>query len=173
MSYNIVTNYKIISDFKNRSKYFKVNLGIVNTIDKSGDRILNNKDNFAYFYNNNYKTTIFAQGNIGDIRFYIDHYIKDDVMAFYYKEEEFLFDYDRKMIGEKGVDFFLGHIIKKIETEYEERIKEVELKKSEPKILGDPTKISKNPGLVNYEDIKAYLNAQNKMRYEVKNDKKS
>ena len=54
-------------------------------------------------------------------------------MAVYYNEEEFIFEFDQKMIEEKGADFFIGHIIKKIETEYEDRLKEAEIKKSEPK----------------------------------------
>lgn len=170
MAYNIVTNFKIINEFKKRSRYFKINLGIVNTVDKNGNRVLNDKDSFANFYNTLYKTTIFGQGNIGDIRFFLDHYIKEDIMAFYYNEEEFIFDFDLKMIEEKGVDFFIGHIIKKIETEYEDRLKEAEIKKAEPKKPGDPNKLTQNPGQVTYDDIKAYLDKQNSMRYNVKKD---
>ena len=166
MAYNVVTNSKLIAEIK-KSRYFRVNLGIVNTIDKNGSRLLNDKDKFAHSYNTNYKTTIFAQGNIGDIRFYIDHYIRTDVMAFYYNDEEFIFDFDRSMVNEKGVDFFLGHIIKNIETEYEDRLKEAELKKSEPKKEANAEMILKNPGAVTYEDIKAYLQKQNSMRYNV------
>lgn len=166
MAYNVVTNNRLMAEVK-RSKYFRTNLGIVNTVEKNGNRFLNDKDKFAHFYNTNYKTTIFAQGNIGDIRFYIDHYIQKDVMAFYYNNEEFLFDFDRSMVNEKGIDFFMGHIIKNIETEYEDRLKEAELKKSEPKKEGDAEIIMKNPGAVTYDDIKAYLQKQNSMRYNV------
>jgi hypothetical protein len=170
MAYNIVTNFKIINEFKKRSRYFKINLGIVNTVDKNGNRVLNDKDTFANFYNTLYKTTIFGQGNIGDIRFFLDHYIKEDKMAVYYNEEEFIFEFDQKMIEEKGADFFIGHIIKKIETEYEGRLKEAEVKKAEPKPIGDADKLSKNPGQVTYADIKAYLDKQNSMRYNVNKD---
>jgi len=166
MAYNIVTNLKIIGEVK-KSRYFRVNLGISNTTDKNGSKVLNDRDKFAYFYNSSYKTTIFAQGNIGDIKFYVDHYIKDDVMAFYYNNEEFIFDYDKVMVKEKGMDFFLGHIIKIIETEYEERIKEAELKKTEPVKEGNPEMILKNPGSVTYADLKAYMDKQNSMRYSV------
>jgi hypothetical protein len=172
MAYNIVTNFKIINEFKKRSRYFKINLGIVNTVDKNGNRILNDKDNFANFYNTSYKTTIFGQGNIGDIKFYLDHYIKEDVMAVYYNEEEFIFDFDKKMIEEKGVDFFIGHIIKTIETDYSERLKEAEIKKAEPKPVGDADKLNNNPGQVTYADIKAYLDKQNSMRYAINKENK-
>jgi hypothetical protein len=171
--YNVVTNIKLMNEIK-KSRYFKKNLGIVNTVEKNGTRSLNEKDKFAYFYNTNYKTTIFAQGNIGDIRFYVDYYIQNDVMAFYYNNEEFLFEFDRTMVNEKGIDFFIGHIIKNIETKYENRLKEAELKKSEPKKEANPDMIFKNPGSVTYEDIKAYLQKQNTMRYNTqknKNDK--
>lgn len=167
MAYNIVTNLKVISEVKRLSRYFRVNLGIVNTTEKNGQKILNDKDKFAHFYNTSYKTTIFGQGNIGDIKFYTDHYIREDVMAFYYNNEEFLFDYDPIMVKEKGVDFFLGHIIKTIETQYEERIKESELKKSEPVPEGISSKITSNPGTVVYADIKAYMDEQNSKRYAV------
>lgn len=170
MAYNVVTNSRLINEFK-KSRYFRVNLGIVNTVEKNGSRSLNDRDKFAHFYNSNYKTTIFAQGNIGDIKFYIDHYIHKDILAFYYNNEEFLFDFDRSMINEKGIDFFLGHIIKKIETEYEDRIKQSELRKSEEKRDGDPNIIINNPGSVTYEDIKAYLQKQNSMRYNVQQNK--
>ena len=64
MAYNIVTNFKIINEFKKRSRYFKINLGIVNTVDKNGNRILNDKDNFANFYNTSYKTTFNEWQNV-------------------------------------------------------------------------------------------------------------
>jgi len=173
MGYNIVTNLKIIGEVK-KSRYFRVNLGIANTTEKNGVKVLNDKDNFAYFYNSSYKTTIFGQGNIGDIKFYVDHYIKEDVMAFYYNNEEFIFDYDKNMVREKGMDFFLGHIIKIIETQYEERLKEAELKKSEPKPEGNSDVVMMNPGSVTYADLKAYMDKQNSLRYSVQqnNNKK-
>jgi len=166
MSYNVVTSSKIMKEIK-KSKYFKVNLGIVNTIDKNGNRILNDRDKFAYFYNSNYKTTIMAQGYIGDIKFYVDYYIQADVLAFYYNYEEFIFDFDWEMYREKGIDSYLGHLIKKLETEYQDKLKEAEKKKEEPKRTPNPDLIMKNPGAVTYDDIKAYLEKQNKNRYSI------
>jgi len=169
MGYHVVTNSKLISEVK-RSRYFKVNLGITNTIDKNGDRVMNDKDKFAYFYNTTYKTTIFAQGNLGDIRFYTDHYIKEDVMAFYFNGEEFIHPFDRNILRDKGIDFLLGHYIKKTEEEFENRKKEVELKKSEIPKDGNADLVKMNPGSVKYEDLKAWLDRQNSLRYSVDKD---
>lgn len=162
MEYNIVTNYKINQVFKNKSRYFRVNLGLASTVESnSGDRVLSQKDSFAYFYNTNYKTTILGQGSIGDIKVYTDHYIMEDKIAFYYDREEFIFDFDDKMVNEKGVDFYLGYLIKEIETEYQDRIKEKEKVVEEQKVqVGDPSKIFENPGNVSYSDLKAYLEKQ-------------
>jgi len=159
MKYNIVTNRKISDIFKYKSRYYKVNLGVVSTIEsRSGDRTLNTLDDFAFFYNNMYRTTIYGQGNIGNIFIYIDLYIKEDKIAFYYDKEEFIFDFDEKMVNEKGVDFYLGHLIKKIETEHQERlIKKQETIEEQKKEVGDANKIFDNPGNVKYADLKAYM----------------
>jgi len=159
MKYNIVTNRKISDIFKYKSRYYKVNLGVVSTIEsKSGDRTLNTLDDFAFFYNNMYRTTIYGQGNIGNIFIYIDLYIKEDKIAFYFDKEEFIFDFDEKMVNEKGVDFYLGHLIKTIETEHQERlIKKQETIEEQKKEVGDANKIFANPGNVKYADLKAYM----------------
>ena len=159
MQYNIVTNYKINQIIRSKSKYYKVNLGLSSTQESNtGDRNFNKTDDFAFYYNNLYRTTIYGQGNIGTLKFYTDHYIKEDKIAFYYDKEEFLFDLDEKMIKEKGSDFYLGHLIKTIETEHQDRLKkkeeEKEIKKQE---VGDPNMIFQNPGAVKYSDLKAYL----------------
>ena len=101
--YNVVTNQNIINDIKT-SKYFKINLGMSITTEGKEGRILSDKDHFAASYNYQYKTSIYAKGNIGGIKFYLDHFIKDDVLAIYYNLEEFVFEYDRKFAIEKGID---------------------------------------------------------------------
>lgn len=162
MSYNIVTNYSINQLIKSKSKYYSINLGLASTaIDYRGERTFNTNDNFANYYNNLYRTTIYGQGNIGNIRFYTDHYIKEDKLAFYYNEEEFIFDLDKEMINEKGSDFFIGHMIKKIDEEYQERVKEKErVKEEEKKKIGDSDKVLTNPGNVSYADLKEFLEKQ-------------
>jgi hypothetical protein len=159
MKYNIVTNRKISDIFKYKSRYYRVNLGVVSTIEsRSGDRTLNTLDDFAFFYNNMYRTTIYGQGNIGNIFIYTDHYIKEDKIAFYFDKEEFIFDFDEKMVNEKGADFYLGHLIKTIETEHQERlVKKQETIEEQKKEVGDPSRIFDNPGSVKYADLKAYM----------------
>ena len=159
MKYNIVTNRKINNIFKSKCRYYMVNLGVISTIeDRSGDRVFNTLDNFAYFYNNMYKTTIYGQGSIGDIFIYIDGYIMEDKIAFYYDDEEFIFNFDEKMVNEKGVDFYIGHLIKTIETEYQERVKQEEQKvEIQKKEIVNADMVINNRGNVKYADLKAYL----------------
>lgn len=166
MAYNIVTNSVVMCEVK-KCRYFKVNLGLASTMENNGNREFNNKDKFSFYYNSQYKTTIYAQGNVGDIKFYVDVFVKDLVMAIYVgpEFEEFLIEVDFEMIKEKGIDFYLGYILKKVEEENEERIKLNVEKKMEPKPVGNPELVTYNPGSVKYEDLKAYLDQQNKERY--------
>jgi hypothetical protein len=166
MAYNVVTNTFVIQEIK-KCRYFKINLGLASTVDKGGNREFNDKDKFSFYYNTQYRTTIYAQGNVGDIKFYTDVFIKDPVMAIYVgpENEEFLIDVDFSLIKEKGIDFYLGHILKKVEEEHEERIKANTEKKVEPKPAGNSEMVTFNPGAVRYEDLKAYLEQQNAQRY--------
>ena len=159
-SFNIVSNYDIISQIKSGSKYFVVNLGLASTFEsKSGDRVLNDKDQFAYAYNTQYQTTIYAQGSIGNIRFYTDHYVKQNVLAVYYDLEEFIIPYDADLVREKGIDAMIGLVIKTVKEQYQARKDEIEAKKAEPSEVktGDADKVLINPGAVSYEDLKAYM----------------
>lgn len=162
--YNIVTNSAILSEIK-KCKYFKVNLGLVSTVDRGGQRVLNENDRFSYFYNSQYKTTIYMQGSVGDVYFYVDHYIKDSLLAVYFNSEEFIIQFDASLVKEKGVEFYLGHVFKKIETDYEERIKEAEDKKLKSKRDPNPEGLKLSPGSVTYEDIKAFMENKNKNRF--------
>lgn len=168
MGLHIVGSYQTINRFKS-SKYFKTNLGLVATVEKNGNRVYNQKDGFSLFYNNQYKTIIYAQGNIGDMRFYSDHYILDGSFAVYSGDnyEEFLFsmDKDSDLLVKKGIDFYLGHLLKKVEEEYEERVKNEELRKMEPIKEGNSDMLTMNPGNVTYADLKAYLDKKQKDRY--------
>jgi len=164
--YNIVIKPSLINEIK-KSKYFRQNLGLVATIEKNSVRDYNPDDKFSYFYNTRYKTVIYSQGNIGDITFYIDYYIHDDLIAVYYNTEEFIFNYDFPLVKEKGIDFYLGHILKTMEEEYEERIKEAEETKLEVKKEGNAETLVSNPGNVSYDDLKAYLDNKEKNRYSI------
>jgi hypothetical protein len=132
---------------------------------KHRQRKYNEKDKFSFFYNTTYKTNINMQGNLGDIIVYLDYYIHEEVLALYYNQEEFIFQYDKKMVKDKGIDFYLGHILKTVETQYEERIKDAEDKKIEVKREGNAETLKVNPGMVTYDDLKAYLAEKNKNRY--------
>lgn len=162
--YNIVTKYSIIEDLK-KSKYYKQNLGLVTTLEHNGARRYNESDKFSYYYNTTYKTNIQMKGNIGDIVVYQDYYINEDVVAIYFNQEEFIYQYDKDIVKNKGMDFYLGHLLRKVEEEKQERIKVSEIKKIEVKKEGDPEALLKNPGMVTYEDLKAYLAEKNKNRF--------
>lgn len=170
MALHVVSSYQTVLEFK-KSRYFKVNLGLVATVEKNGKRAYNDKDQFSFFYSNQYKTTIYGQGNVGDIKFYADHFIKDSTFAVYYDHnfEEFLFKFDSKIVHEKGIDFYLGHILKNVEEQYEERVKNEELRKLEVQPDGNADNILNNPGNVTYADLKAYLDLKHKERYKNNN----
>lgn len=154
--YQVVTNHTIMSQIK-RSPYFTTNLGYSVTTERNGERVLNENDHFAGSYNYQYKTSIYAQGNIGDIFFYVDYGILDPTIAAYYNLEEFIFDFDDKFVSEKGISAYLGHILKKIDMDYQQRIKTKEEEKEITANKGQAEKIFSNPGAVTYDDIKAYI----------------
>lgn len=171
MSVNIVSSYRVSQFFKT-SPHFRQSLGLVATIEKNGQRNFNDKDKFSKFYNQSYRTTIYAQGNVGDIRFYVDHMIHDDNFAVYVGDnfEEFINTFDRSICQEKGIDFYIGHLLKMAEEAYEEKKKNDELKKLE-KEEGIAEKVLKNPGNVTYDDLKAYLDKKQSERYKNNNIK--
>jgi hypothetical protein len=166
MAVNIVTNFQIVGKIKT-SRYFRTNLGLVATVEKNGSRKYNERDRFSASYNSMYNTIIYAQGNIGDIRLYTDHFIRDEVMAVYFGEnfEEFIFEWDEKMFKDKGMDFYLGHILKEVEIKYEEKRQKDELKKKEERPAGNADLLTQNPGAISYDDIQAYLERKRQERY--------
>lgn len=166
MATHIIGNHNTMGLFK-KSNYFKINLGVSITIEENNKRKMNKTDLFSYYYWSIYKTTPLAQGNIGDIKIYVDHSIKEKEFAIYIGEtfEEFPYTFDFNKYKEKGVDGYLGWLLKDSETKYDERIKKDELKKIELKEKeGDPDKVFKNPGSVDYSDLKAYLDKKRKNR---------
>ena len=169
MEFYIVASKETIDNVFKKCKYFKQNLGMVSTIDKNGRRILNNKDGFAYYFNTLYKTTIYASGSIGDIAFYYDIYIKDKSIAVYISDDglydEFIFKYDKKLEQEKGINNYIGYLLKESETEYEVRKEKEKIKKETPKPIGSAENLTLNPGRVTYEDILAYKRSKNKKRF--------
>jgi hypothetical protein len=166
MSVNIVCSTSICNEFK-KCRHYRHSLGLVSTVEKNGQRMLNEKDRFSYYYTSQYKTTIYAQGSIGDIKFYIDHFVRDDNFGVYVGEtfEEFINTFDRDLVKEKGIEFYIGHLLKQAEEAYDEKKRNDELKKIEDKKPADPQKLFANPGNVTYEDLKAYMEQKNQLRY--------
>jgi hypothetical protein len=165
MAVNIVSSYSIAQQFK-KSRHFHHSLGVVATVEKNGQRVFNDKDRFSKFYNQSYRTTIYAQGNVGDIRFYVDHMIHDINFAVYVGDtyEEFVNSFDYELVEQKGVDFYLGHLLKLADEAYDLKVKNDELKKID-KETGNAEKLIANPGNVTYEDLKAYLEKKQAERY--------
>jgi hypothetical protein len=169
MEYNIVTNFKIIQELKKYPNY-KVSLGYSSTVAQPDNtRTFRETDKFAFFYNKRYKTTIYGQGYIGDISFYTDHYIKDDQLAIYFDKEEFIFDFDWDMYKEKGIEWYLGYLLKDIEYKLEQeklkKDKEKEIAENPQMTVGNPYKLvvghpQYNPGNVTFDDLKAYKEAK-------------
>jgi len=153
--YQVVTNHRVMS-FVKQSGYFETNLGFAATKEDKGERTLNDQDHFAGSYGFQYKTTIYAQGSIGDIFFYVDYGILDDTLACYHELEEFIFPFDEKAVREKGISAYLGGILKSIDTQYEERREKVR-REAEQQQKGFADKLKTSPGAVTYDDIKAYL----------------
>jgi hypothetical protein len=144
----------------------KYNLGYASTAeDKSGERKLSNKDGFAYSYNITYKTTINSNGSIGDINFYTDHHILDDVMAVYVNVEEFVMDYEPLIVKSKGIDSYIGHILKRVDTEYSLRESSKNVAMNDEKVpVGNYLNVINNPGGASYEDMKAYMTWKSEQR---------
>lgn len=161
MNYNIVTNYRINQIFKQKSKYYKIDLGQAITLEsRHGDRELNANDQFAYSYNTYYKTGILRQGNIGDIRFYTNHQILEDIIQLYIGVEEFIHKIDFRKLDEVGIDAYLGEFLKNSTEELESRGETtVETDyTAEDELIAE--KIRTNPGSVRYEDLQAYMKRQ-------------
>jgi hypothetical protein len=166
--YNFVTGIDISITFK-QSTLFKTNLGRSITTrqkesDRSGERhvtkfSINDSDVFVKFYYEKFKTIIQSVGNIGSINFFTDHYLKNDQIVVYYKEKEFVFTHDLVILKNKGVDNYLGYIIKEIETKYIDQVKDAKdiVLEEDLDANGNPDKLFTNPGAVSYEDLKKYI----------------
>lgn len=163
MSIHIVAGFNSINHIK-RSKYFKVNLGFVSTVEKNGNREYNKSDEFCYFYNKKYKTTIAGKGLIGDISFYLDYNIVNDILLLYYNDEyeEYVYKLDLTHIREKGIEDYLGFILKQTEEKHNAEIEKRKIKEEEV-VVGNADKLFLNPGSVKYEDLMEYIrNKKNK-----------
>jgi hypothetical protein len=63
------------------------------------------------------------------------------------------------LIKEKGMDHYLGVLLKEVEEKHNQLLEDNKIRKeAKAKIKGDANMITNNPGNVTYDDIKAYLN---------------
>lgn len=165
--YNFVAKKSIIDSFKG-SKYFKVNLGHSLSVNKDGLRKfqINDKDKFAKFYHNKYRIALLSEGNIGQLNFFSDYYIDEDIIVVFFDDKDFVFVHEPKTMRDKGIDAYLGSLIKEIETKYEEELAKAgsnidsELSSQES---GDANKLINNPGSVTWEDIQAHIKRKKKI----------
>jgi hypothetical protein len=171
MEYNFVTNYKIVLEFK-KIPYYKTNLGYAATEEKASNRILSNKNKFAFDYNRRYSSTIMLCGNIGDISIYADHGVKNDVILIYVGDEEFIFPFKFDECNKIGIGAYLGSMLKKIEEKLSESntnnvIDDTSIDTVDSSIktkIGNPKNLIDNPGQVSWEDILAYKKMMNKQK---------
>ena len=164
MPYYVVSNNKIITDLA-RSSVFRTDLGYSATLPSSnGMRKINGNDEFAASYNTFYKTTISKKGRIGDIHFYVDGGINQNVLAFYKNYEEFIYEHNPNYILDYGIDAYIGYLLKKVDQDYSIRTKkEIPLQEEvvvKPK--GNADILVKNPGAVTYADLAKYLEEKRK-----------
>lgn len=169
---NIVSGPMVLNFFK-KSKYYRLDLGMVATVEKDGSRDYNKRDKFSYYFNTTHKTTINKSGCVGNINFYVDNRIRDKKYAVYYGQDyvEYIYDLDELTILNKGVDFYLGSIIKNIEEDLEKKDEKYLAKLEKEKVDnlkgGDSNLVKSNPSAVRFNDIKAYIRDKMKNRFEV------
>lgn len=165
MNYNIVTNFEINNFIRQNSKYYKIDLGQALTLeDRSGDRITNQNDKFSFVYNAFYKAAILRQGSIGDITFYTDHEIREEIVVLYIDREEFVHSFERNKILESGIDSYLGGILKISQDEYNKIKDQEQVDLVSNSKNGSAEKVINNPGGVRFEDVEAYLKQKNSER---------
>lgn len=160
MRKNVVTNIQLMNEFK-RSEYFRTNLGMATTMERSGERVLNKADTFASYYYSRYRSYPLGQGIIGELMFYVDHYIKDPLIAFYVDDQEFIFEYDSGHVEQHGINHYIGHLMMSVDTRMgirQEKIEEEQDMRFSD--VPDPNKLMMNPGAVNYEDLRAYIESK-------------
>ena len=160
MRKNIVTNISIMSTFKT-SPYFRTNLGVATTMERGGERVLNKADSFASYYYTRYRSYPLGQGVIGEIMFYVDHYIKDPLIAMYVDNQEFIFEYDENHVNEHGINHYIGHLLMTVDSRMGIRQEKKEEEEIERFVdTPDPDKLLTNPGAVTYDDLKAFISSR-------------
>jgi len=165
--YKFISSKSIISKFKS-SRLFKTDLGKCFINDgKNGLKMdLSRQEEFVkVYFQQNESRMIFKEGNIGSIEFYSDPKIHNNVII-YLGQEYFVFQHDPNALSVKGIEKYLGSIIKEIETKnLLGNITNTETKREltqEELYIQAQNKIKTNPGMVTYDDVKHLL--KNKRR---------
>lgn len=165
--YNFVAKKTIINSFKG-SKHFKVNLGHSLSVNKDGQRKfqINDKDKFTKFYHDKYRIALLSEGNIGQLNFFSDYYIDEDIIVVFFDDKDFVFVHESLTMRDKGVEAYLGSLIKEIETKYEKELANAGSNIDDiyaNQEQGDADKLTKSPGSVTWEDIQAHYNRKKKI----------
>lgn len=165
--YNFVSTHSINQEFK-KSNLYKRNLGRALSVKENDRRVfkLNDDDVFVKFYLQKYKTVIYSEGNVGQINFFVDHYIKNDIIIVFYKEKDFIFNHNPSLLRSKGINGYIGTFIEELETNYKEELEEVNDINIEEEVTGNEENLIKNPGAVSYEDIKKYVSKNGPIKKE-------
>jgi len=153
--YNFVTNHIINKEFK-KSKYYKTDLGRSLSVTENDRRVfrLNDDSVFINFYLTKYNIVIYNEGNVGQLNFLCDHYIKGNIIMVFRDEVEFIFEHDPNLLRTKGIDGYIGSFIEDIETKHNDEIED-HIGMTDDVVV-DLSNIKLDPGNVSYEDIKKY-----------------
>lgn len=160
--WNIIGDRYYIDFIQKNSKYFKQVLGQSITVEKNNNKELR-EGNFTTWYYNNYKAIIFKQGEIGGLQFYIDYYLKKDILGFFMdgqlETHQYATEWDEDLIKEVGIDSWLGKKLKEIDETIEENNEKKTKINTE---VGDASKLTLNPGATTWADIKEYYQSKKK-----------
>lgn len=161
---------KLYIDQISKSKYFQKKLGRSLTLEKNNERFLrmdeddNTREIFTTWYYNNFKALIFKAGEIGPLYFYIDHFLKKEVMGFFMENEsdkhQYLVEWSQEEVNSNGIDIWLSEKLKEIDEtlDYHKNENEKEINTIKE---GNANKLLSNPGGVTWEDIKKYKQNKN------------
>ena len=161
-----VIGKKYFIDEVTSSEYFKKDMGMSNTMvnSKTKDREMR-EDTFSTWYYNKYKRLLFKTGKIGNIEFFIDYYLKDDVVGFFLDKDLENHQYSKGCdiddIKEKGINQWISITLKELDEtlDFVKRENEKEINKDS----GTAEKLFTDPGNVSWKDIIEYQKRKNKI----------
>lgn len=157
--YNIVTSDKLIP-YIQKSRHYKVDLGKrLSVVDENKNKkfAFDELNLFSQYYVTKYNAIPYVTGWIGSLCFFKDFQMKSDIMMLFYKNKEFIYDFDFEYVDKNGFEKFLSEILSDIETNYSIEIENAqELSKEMGIGIANPDKLVLNPANVTYDDILAW-----------------